>query len=573
MKEWNKMTIHKKTEMLQLDELSIPKEIRKTERKTIISIVDKIKSHIVEELKKPIEEVDNSLQKPLKCCLLLTYFLLEDAVNFERLLSEIRKEETKISEQEQLYFDSLLLQSKSELIKEQRILNKIEYDRLLKAYSKWHLLIPNLISIRYKTQLKKIKESDWNLSPKSYLLLLELFIDWFYRLPAKDNFLHSIEHRLSEVQKEVKSFWDLKRFDLSSIKRPISLTRAAVWDTGIDVSVIKNVSKNIALYYDKKGNPTQERLMPLKNITEADWTLYQGFLDLRNAKKSDAFDGLLKELSRYKEADIVKFRATINQFRLHSHGTVVASVLSQENPSIEIIPIRNTFDMDSLNLMLFTPERIEKELTMHESITKLIQQHKIGIVNMSWNHRKRDVEDTLSNTSNLGKEAISILATKLFTKLRMSLYDCIKNCTNTLFISGAGNDNNTIEEESNIPCSFNLPNLITIGAVNYKGRRTDFTTIGKNVQLYANGSYVDTIMPKGYKSKSSGTSIAAPQVANVAAVMLSICPTMTPILIKKYLLANADRMMEEDILVINPKRTIEKTLLLAEKKTKNSAIN
>ena len=45
-------------------------------------------------------------------------------------------------------------------------------------------------------------------------------------------------------------------------------------------------------------------------------------------------------------------------------------------------------------------------------------------------------------------------------------------------------------------------------------------------------------------------------------------PTMTPTLIKQYLLANADSMIEEDILVINPKRTIEKTLLLAEKKTK-----
>jgi len=550
--------------MLQLDKLSIPKELKVIEIQTLTPILDKTKSHIIEQLKNPRGKLETHPQKPLRYCLLLTYFLLQDTANFKILLSELRKEETKISDQEQLYFDLLLLQSNTKTTTESSILNKIEYDRLLRTYTKWHLLIPNLLSIRYKAQLKKSGKANWNLSPKSYLLLLELFVDWFYRLPAKDTFIPAIEYRIDSLKKEITSFWDSKAFNLSSIKRPLSLTRVAVWDTGVDAAVIKNVSKEIALYHDERGDSTKAPLMPLQNIIETDWALYKGFLDLRIAKRSIASKELIKELSQYAEADMTKFRSIINQLRLHNHGTVVASVISKGNPAIEIVPIRTTFDVDLDNLAYFTPQRVEKEMKTNELIMETIQQHKVGVVNMSWNHRKKDVEATLTNTSNLGKEEVRTLATELFTKLRTNLYNCIKNCSDTLFVSGSGNDNNYMEEDGNIPCNFNLPNLITIGAVNYKGRRTDFTTIGKNVQLYANGSYVDTVIPKGYKSKSSGTSIAAPQVANLAATMLSICPTMTPSSIKQYLLANADRMVEEDILVINPKRTIQKVLTISQ---------
>jgi len=46
----------------------------------------------------------------------------------------------------------------------------------------------------------------------------------------------------------------------------------------------------------------------------------------------------------------------------------------------------------------------------------------------------------------------------------------------------------------------------------------------------------------------------------LAATLLSIAPKMPPVLVKKYLIDNADKKEEEGILLLNPKRTIEQVL-------------
>ena len=335
-----------------------------------------------------------------------------------------------------------------------------------------------------------------------------------------------------------------------------------VWDTGVDKSCIKNISSNLFLSYDENCKPVKEPLMPLDNINEEEWKLYKGFLDLKFAKKSNAAKYFLKELTQYDEMDMIRLKSIVNQLTVYCHGTSVASVVSQRNPSIEIVPIRISFDANQAFPTLYTAKRIENEIKMHKLVFNWLKFHKIPIVNMSWNHRAQDIETSLMNTGMVNKQKRTILTKKLFTVLKKSLYEGIKSCSNTLFVIGAGNSNSVVEEEGFIPSSFILPNLITIGAVNHNGKRTGFTSIGKNVQIYANGSYVNTTIPNGYKVQSSGTSIAAPQVCNLAATMLSICPKMSIISLKKYMLENADKMPEEEILVLNPKKTIEQILTL-----------
>jgi len=391
---------------------------------------------------------------------------------------------------------------------------------------------------------------------------LNLLTDWHYRLPNKESFLVSIKNKLDQIEKEKKSNSDLNKLDLTKINKPLSLIKVAVWDTGVDEKVIKNVSNDTALFYDKNGESTKEKMMPLIDINEKEWYLFKGFLEMSIATKSEASIDLLKNLSEFTKEEMTRFRAIIYQLRLYSHGTSVASVVSKGNPKIEIIPIRITFDSDPSEFKIFTPARVENELKMHETISNLIKKNNIAVVNMSWNHRLKDIEATLMNITTLNKEQITELAKVLFIKLKESLYNLMKDCSDTLFVGGAGNENINIETDGNIPSSLQLPNLITVGAVNENGTRTDFTTIGKNVQLYANGSYVNTILPRGYNSKSSGTSIAAPQVSNLAATMLSICPRLKPITIKKMLLENADKMLSERILVLNPKKTIQETIKL-----------
>jgi subtilisin family serine protease len=69
-----------------------------------------------------------------------------------------------------------------------------------------------------------------------------------------------------------------------------------------------------------------------------------------------------------------------------------------------------------------------------------------------------------------------------------------------------------------------LPNLISVGAVNQAGKETGFISYGDTVVLNANGSDVESYVPGGSRLKKSGTSMASPNVANLAAKLIALEP-------------------------------------------------
>lgn len=548
--------------MIKLNTSTFPKELNQIDNQTLTPILKKIKADIEKHLKNLPTKGNQNHQNALKRCLLLSYFLLKDKVNFEQALKDIKFKEHKTGEKAILYFDLLLIQSKQSITFSKGFPDNIAYDKLVGTYAKWHLLFPNLLKNKYERQIKQFAKSEFKVSPTKYLTFLELLIDWLHRLPAKADFLKAVENKLSQHNKSLTHFWDSRTFDLASLHQDLSPVKVAVWDTGVDPNCITNISSDLFLSYDENCQLTQEPLMTLNNIGEQEWQLYKGFADLKAARKSAVANYFLKEIANYEAADMIRLRSIINQVNIYSHGTTVASVAGQRISSIEIVPIRVTFDTNQIFPTLYTVEWIEKAIKMHQEVFSWLQQHQIPIVNISWNHRAQDIETSLMNTGVTHPQERKTLAKKLFADLKESLYEGITNCPVTLFVVGAGNSNSIVEEEDFVPSSFQLPNVLSIGAVNHQGKRTGFTSIGKNVQLYANGSYVDTVIPNGSTIQTSGTSIAAPQVCNLAAMMLSIRPTLSVLKLKQYMLQYADRMLEENILVLHPKRTIEQLLLL-----------
>jgi subtilisin family serine protease len=73
---------------------------------------------------------------------------------------------------------------------------------------------------------------------------------------------------------------------------------------------------------------------------------------------------------------------------------------------------------------------------------------------------------------------------------------------------------------------------------------TDFTSYGDTVVVYANGYDVESYVPGGSRMKKSGTSMASPDVANLAAKLIALDPSLTPVqvieLIKKGATASED---------------------------------
>jgi subtilisin family serine protease len=74
------------------------------------------------------------------------------------------------------------------------------------------------------------------------------------------------------------------------------------------------------------------------------------------------------------------------------------------------------------------------------------------------------------------------------------------------------------------------------------------------VVVHANGFEVDSVIPGGERLKLSGTSMAAPQVANLAAKLLALDPKLSATQVKAMILAGAERKGRVNL--INPRATI-----------------
>jgi subtilisin family serine protease len=135
-------------------------------------------------------------------------------------------------------------------------------------------------------------------------------------------------------------------------------------------------------------------------------------------------------------------------------------------------------------------------------------------------------------------------------------------------VTSAGNSDNDVEFDQMIPSSYDLPNLIVVGAVDQAGDPTGFTSQGDNVRLYANGFEVESYVPGGGRMAASGTSMSSPAVTNLAAKILVVERMMTPQAVIELILEGATpHDGDEDFLLLHPKQTMQ---LLEEKRAKNT---
>lgn len=110
-----------------------------------------------------------------------------------------------------------------------------------------------------------------------------------------------------------------------------------------------------------------------------------------------------------------------------------------------------------------------------------------------------------------------------------------------LFVWAAGNSGFDVDNyvDSSL---YNLPNLISVGAIDRNGQKRDSSNYGKKtVDIFAPGESIVSTMPHDRYGEKSGTSMAAPHVTGVAALLLAKYPDLTPSQIKAAILNNVDK--------------------------------
>ena len=123
-----------------------------------------------------------------------------------------------------------------------------------------------------------------------------------------------------------------------------------------------------------------------------------------------------------------------------------------------------------------------------------------------------------------------------------ALYDAIKraNDAGIVFVCAAGNDASDSDSLPSYPASYEVPNVISVGAMSRGDFAASFSNFGKrSVDVFAPGEDILSTLPGDGYGSFSGTSQASPHVAGIGGLIVAASPTSSVAQIKARILGGA----------------------------------
>ena len=204
----------------------------------------------------------------------------------------------------------------------------------------------------------------------------------------------------------------------------------------------------------------------------------------------------------------------------NGHGTHCAGIIGAEGGNNEgITGVNWNVKIMPLKFMDASGSGTTKDAI--EAINYVIDRKKAGvnvrIISASWGstQKSRALEDVISKAKDAG----------------------------ILFVAASGNSSADTDRTPHYPSSYNLGNVISVAALDRNDELTSFSNYGaKSVHIAAPGKDILSTWLDNDFREASGTSMATPVVAGVAALVLSKNPNLSVDDLRKRLLNSVDKL-------------------------------
>jgi subtilisin family serine protease len=386
-------------------------------------------------------------------------------------------------------------------------------------------------------------------------------------LPLKATLVDTYSRYLAAHKVDKPDIWAARDVQLPKGKR-YSTVNVAVWDGGVDTSlfadrVVKDGGKPAVIAFDRYAKPATGALQPipseLRDRIPRLKSRLKGFSDLESNIDSPEASELKAFLATLKPDE---YKAAMEELGLAGnwmHGTHVAGITLSGNPYARLVTGRIEFDWHLLPDPCPSRELAERDARNQQAYVDFFKRHHVRVVNMSWGGSVKGFEEQLE-LCNIGKtpDERKKIAREYFDIQKNSLIKAFSSAPEILFVTSAGNSNEDASFTEDIPAGISLPNLIAVGAVDKAGDEASFTSYGPTVLVHANGYLVESYMPGGDRIAESGTSMASPQVANLAAKILAVNPKLKPEEVIRIIRDTADKTPDGRRTLVNPKKALQR---------------
>ena len=447
---------------------------------------------------------------------------------------------------------------------------KIVQDDLKETKGGFELVSRNVTLGRIESEIQPVVDKTHALSSDLADAIVHARSTLELSIPLHEPIVAAMTAVIDKHQVAKADIWNARDVTLSPDEK-LTPVVVGIWDSGVDPKVYphllfddpdypKDGAEPHGLAFNLHSEREHGALYPLGDKAgkyPEFLSQIKGLLDVEAAIDSKEATALKKKFQTLPQDQVKPFQENLEMFSNYSHGTHVAGIATAGNPFARILISRITFDYHVIPEKP-TVAQARKDVIADQMAVDNFKKNHVRVVNMSWGGSLKDVEDALEQNGVADATERKKEAREIFDIGKDGLYNALKSAPDILFVIAAGNSDNDVNFDEVIPSSFDLPNIITVGAVDQAGDETSFTSFGKNVFAYADGFEVDSQVPGGTHLKFSGTSMASPEVTNLAAKLFALDPKLTPADVKGLIHDGLEQNPNDKrILLINPKKSVE----------------